>query len=206
MKTAVSVITQHHVLIPSQRCSENLSMAKKPLFLLSLFASILDPARKHWSHSMNISLSFQKFFHPNPSRLTAFPLTPLDGFKPQQYFILEEQSLLEQHSQREACCSRSLAVHLPGYSRAGAGEEPRNFSSLVASSEPRKHGLPPSPRLFWSFLHLLFSAHHLSFACFAFTQTASPPNHFSAGRGQGERGGDRLCTCHSPLPASVSQQ
>ena len=62
MNTAVSVITQHHTPIPSQRCSENLSTAKETLFLLSLFASILETARKHCLHNMNISLSFQKFF------------------------------------------------------------------------------------------------------------------------------------------------
>lgn len=61
-ENALSVITQHHILIPSQRRGENLSMAKETLFLLSLFASILEPARKYWSHNMNISLSFQKVF------------------------------------------------------------------------------------------------------------------------------------------------
>lgn len=147
----------------STRWGKTLPMAKETLFLPSLFASSLEPMRKHWSHSTNISTSFQIFFVQIPTGCFPPNTSDADGHKPQQFFILEEQSLLEQHWLVWSLLLSFLAIYLPGYSRAGAGKDPRNLSSLVASSKPRKHSLPPSPRLtFWSFLQLHFSAHNLS--------------------------------------------
>jgi len=52
------------------------------------------------------------------------------------------------HGRCEACSSPSPAVHLPGYSKAEAGGDPRNIASSLTSSEPRKRSLPPVPGFF----------------------------------------------------------